>query len=401
MQEKHKDLSWELFDLKRLIEFRQWMHENAELSLVEFNTVAKIREYALSLGVAATDLVVCTKTGLTITLSGTGAAKGSKRMIGLRSDHDALPIKEDNPHLPYASKTNAAHMCGHDGHTTCLLGGLSFFMANRDKVPSDRSVRFIFQPAEEGFRGATMMIEEGVLEGVDEIYGCHNMPFTISKYEVLVSDKEMMAHMDIVRIKVHGKGGHGSAPEKCNNPIPIAARAYLLIMDRLSEYQKEHPLVRFSMTSFNGGNTFNVIPTTVEISGTLRTFEKEDSKMMVGFFSQALDAVTKQYGATYELDIEVSSEAVINTARFSQKVRQTAIELYGSEFVGTEGLPVYASEDFADFLQLVPGCLFFRVIHNNVPGTTLHSDKYNFDDGVIEDSSLFWFKLLQARLNDD
>ncbi len=392
----------DLFDVDKLIEFRHWMHENAELSLVEFNTMAKIKEFGLKLGVPDEKFVRCGNTGWRVDISGTGKPKGSRRTIGVRSDHDALPIKEVND-LPYKSKTNAAHMCGHDGHTTMLLGGLSLLMSNLDQIPEDRTVRFIFQPAEEGQGGAELMIKDGVLEGIDEIYGCHNFPFNNTKSEILVADREMMADMLRVQITIIGTGGHGSSPEKCNNPIPIAARAYLEILRQINDYQKNvSPLIRFSLTSFNGGTTFNVIPGAVEITGSMRIFKKEDEVAICGIIRAVVEQVTQETNSKFNLEfIRKSSGAVVNTPEFAAHVRRYAKQHYGEDKVSDENLPIYASEDFADFLNLKPGCFFFRTIRNNADGVTLHNERYNFDDNVIDDTSRFWYRLIYERLNAD
>jgi hippurate hydrolase len=396
-----ENLNTKAYDLARLKEIRHWMHENAELSLQEFNTHKKIKEFGLTLGVPEDAWVLCTKTGWRVDIKGKGPASGKPRVIACRSDHDGLPNTEQNPHLSYKSKTNAAHLCGHDGHTTCLLGGMALLMDNLEKIPSDRTVRFMFQPAEEGFGGAGHMIKEGILEGVDEVYGCHNLPNSQTPYKILISDRECMAHMQILHITIHGKGGHGSSPEKCNNPIPIACRAYLEIVQKITEYKNSKDgKIRFSLASFNGGSAFNVIPSSVLMKGSTRDFNKEDSKNMVDIIRQVLDKVTSETDSKYDFDVITSAEgAVINHPEYAEHVRKSAIAHYGADMVSDEGLPIYASEDFADFLFRKPGCFFFRVGKNLPAGATLHSDKYDFDDEVIDDLSKFWFRIIHDRLN--
>lgn len=398
-----QDLKTVVYNLDRLKDFRHWMHQHAELSLKEFNTHAKIKEFGLSLGVPEDAWKLCTKTGWRVEIQGKGPAKGSKKTIGVRSDHDALPIAEQNPHLPYQSKTNAAHMCGHDGHTTCLLGGMALLMDNLEQIPEDRSVVFIFQPAEEGKGGAGLMVKEGVMNGIDEVYGCHNFPGADSPRKILVADREMMAHFTIIEIKIKGVGGHGSSPEKCNNPIPVAARAYIEIHEKLCAYQKEiGDKLRFSLAAFNAGCACNVIPGTARIGGTFRDFNPKDCEFMQKTILEVLERLTEESGTTFDVDFDSPHDgAVINDPVCAGYVRELAIQEYGQEFVGDEGLPVYASEDFSDFLSLVPGCFFFRSTKNLPAGTTLHSDKYDFDDEVIDDLSKFWFKLMRARLNAD
>lgn len=404
MEGAYSQIESKYYNLQELIELRHWFHQHPELSLVEHNTFAKIKEVGLKFDVPEVAFHVSGKTGWKVDICGTGPASGKPRVIAVRSDHDALPIKENNPHLPYLSKKDGvAHMCGHDGHTTSLLGGLALVMGNLDKIPSDRTVRFIFQPAEEGFYGAAAMVKAGAMTAVDEVYGCHNMPRSDLPYKMLVADREMMSNMQVVEIKIFGIGGHGSAPEKCNNPIPIAARAYLEIIEKLTEYQKNvSGSVRFSLCSFNGGHAFNVIPTSVEIKGSLRDFDLKDEAALKAIVGEVLARVTSETNSTYELNIHKPNYgAVINNPSMVEHVRAVAHKLLGPENVSNEGTPVYASEDFSDFLAVVPGCLFFMVGHNLPAGYTLHSDKFDFDDNIIDDLAKFWFRLIESRLNAD
>jgi hippurate hydrolase len=393
----------ERYCLDKIREFRHWMHQHAELSLHEYNTHKKIKEMGLSFGVPEEAWKLCTKTGWRVEIKGKGPAKGTKRTIGCRSDHDGLPMAEQNDHLPYKSQTEAAHMCGHDGHTACLLGGMALLMDNLEMIPEDRSVVFIFQPAEEGKGGAGLMVDEGVMEGIDEVYGCHNFPTRSNDLKIMVADREMMSHFTIVEIKVIGKGGHGSSPEKCNNPIPIAARAYLSMFEQLNEYQKNcSGQLRFSLTAFEGGTTYNVIPSSVVIKGTLRDFDLKDCDAMKKIIKDTLDKVTTETNSTYELNFSSPHVgAVINTPTHAEYVRKAAREFYGEDKVGDQGLPVYASEDFSDFMVNVPGCFFFRALHHLDASVTLHSDHYDFDDNAIDDLSRFWFKLMSDRLTAD
>ena len=154
---RHIDLNKEQFNLEKLIEFRHWMHQNAEVSLKEFNTIKRIKDTLLSFGIPEDWMTSKAGTGLIVDMKGTAEVKGEPFTVALRSDHDALPMKENNPHLEYESKTGAAHMCGHDGHTTCLLGGAWLIFQNLDRIPKNKTVRAVFQPAEEGWGGAQKM----------------------------------------------------------------------------------------------------------------------------------------------------------------------------------------------------------------------------------------------------
>ena len=193
----------DLFNIDKLIEFRHWMHKNAELSLVEFNTHAKIKEYLIdTIGIPESCIETTVNTGLVVTLQGTAEPRGEKFCVALRADIDALPIQENNPELEYQSTSGVAHMCGHDGHTACLLGGASIIYNNLDLLPSNKTAKLLFQPGEEGHRGALKMIEEGCMKDVDEVYGMHNFPQK-GEAEIMVNDREMMATINFFKMKVN------------------------------------------------------------------------------------------------------------------------------------------------------------------------------------------------------
>lgn len=393
------------FNVEKLTELRQWFHQNAELSYKEFKTVKKIKEFLIEeLEIEESFIKSCGNTGLILDLQGTGSPLGETPIkIALRSDHDALPIKEEN-NLPYKSLTEAAHMCGHDGHTTCMLGGISLISQNLDKIPSNRSVRIIFQPAEEEYkgtiRGAMLMINDGCLDNVDEIYGMHNHPEHI-KEDFKIAEKEMMALCNQVYITIKGVSGHGSAPEKCNNPIPVAASIYMKMFEACNKYQEEHTMVRFSFTSFNAGHTFNVIPEEVNISGSLRSFYLKNNDEMEKIISDIVKETSENNNCTFDIRFKKGAGAVVNTPRCSNLVKELAEEYYGKEKVTDRGLPIYGAEDFADYLRYIPGAFFFRIIKNLPEGVNIHHCKYNFDDSVIKDMSEFWYQLVIKRLNKE
>lgn len=203
--EDKREINKEGFDLEEMVKFRKWMHQNPELSLKEFKTISKIKEMLLNIGIPEENIKTMAETGLIMDLQGEGPEKGQPLKIALRSEHDALPIEEENPDLPYESKNGCSHMCGHDGHTTCLLSAVWLIKQNLDKIPKNRSFRAIFQPGEEGFRGAQKMVDAGCLEGVDEIYGMHNRPRIASNkdhHKIVVTDGCMHSHCNFFFIEV-------------------------------------------------------------------------------------------------------------------------------------------------------------------------------------------------------
>lgn len=302
-------------------------------------------------------------------------------------------------------------MCGHDGHTTMMLGGIALINANLDKIPSDRTLKVFFQPAEEGQRGAKLMIEEGCMEGVDEVYGLHNMPLAGSDKRVLINDTEMMAHIAIYDIEVRtkiqfltfqisGVSGHGSRPECCNNPIPAAARFYMKAFNFVNNYQIAKPNIRFSFTQLAGGSTFNCIPESCKIQGSLRTFDDEDSEKINAQIKKIAKEIETETGVKFTVNIKLGADGpVINTPRCARFVRRLAQKKFGAEAVTDEGTPVYASEDFSDFQKLAPGAFFFAIVNNLPSHVGLHHNQYNFDDSIIQDNCELWWDIVHERLN--
>lgn len=200
-------------DIEKLIAFRHDVHQNAEIGFKEFETQKKVKAMLLSYGIDESNIKPCAGTGLVVDIHGTGEAgpESGVKTVAFRADMDALPIPENNPDLPYKTTTPYAHMCGHDGHMATLLAAAQVLQNRRDRIPKGKTVRLLFQPAEEGPGGALPMIKEGCLEGVDEVYGYHNVP-NFDEGDVRVIEGAIMSRSIVVRIKVFGKGGHGSAP---------------------------------------------------------------------------------------------------------------------------------------------------------------------------------------------
>jgi len=184
---------------------------------------------------------------------------------------DALPMVEETG-VEHQSVTDHAHMCGHDGHVATLLATGQYFILNKNKLPKNKIIRLIFQPAEEGFGGAEPMIKEGCLEGVDEIYGFHNVPFG-QEGTVTVKPKEFMAGIVVVEIEIEGKGGHGSEPAKSIDPITTACNLHNALHTIKSRNLMNTDVCAFTICSFQSGTTFNVIPRTASMSGSIRYFD--------------------------------------------------------------------------------------------------------------------------------
>jgi hippurate hydrolase len=210
-------------NLDRIVEFRHDIHRHAELAFKEVRTSAKVREMLLAYGIEESSIKPCAGTGLVVDIEGTGdASSEGVKVIALRADMDALPIPENNPTLPYKTQTDCAHMCGHDGHMATLLSAAEVISKNKNKIPTGKKVRLLFQPAEEGPGGALPMIKEGCLDGVDEVYGYHNIP-NFEEGDIRVCEGPIMAKVTTVKIKVIGQGGHGSVPHMIKDVISAGA----------------------------------------------------------------------------------------------------------------------------------------------------------------------------------
>ncbi len=375
----------------QLIEFRRDLHRNPELSSQESRTAALIAERLASL-----DFRVQTGVGgYGIVAELAGSAEGPT--IALRADMDALPIQEET-NLPYASQvTGVMHACGHDVHTAVLLGAATIL--NRFRAHIKGTVRFIFQPAEETLTGAERMIQEGVLLGVDEIYGLHNLP-TLAAGRFAAKSGAFMAAIDRIEMRIQGKGGHGSMPDQCIDPIVASAAIIMGIQTAVSrEIAPIEPAV-VSIGSIHGGTANNVIPDTVELTGTVRTFSSEARRQMPG----RLQRIAEQIAGGYRCDVEMryisQVPGVVNHDACKENVRR-AVELLFDEGHYSEALPTMGGEDFSLYLERVPGC-FFWLGSGNADGSGvlhgLHSSKYTVDEACIGYGAALFAALMADRL---
>ena len=320
--------------------------------------------------------------GYSIRRVGTGIiadiGKGTKT-IALRADMDALPIQEEND-VPYKSKIpGKMHACGHDAHTAMLLGTAKIIAAHKDEL--NGRVRLIFQPAEEGGNGAVRMIEGGALEGVDAIFGFHvwmDLPSGI----IGIKDGPFLAGAGVFEGRVLGKGGHGASPHEAIDPIPIAAEAILAFQTIVSRNVNPLETGVVSVTSIHGGTAFNVIPEEVGFRGTFRFFKPEIGELIQKRMEEILEGVTKAHGGKYELNIEELTPPTINNPEMASFARKVA-QKYGLEY--GEVRPTMGAEDFAYYLQKVPGAFLALGIRNEEKGIIYphHHPKFDVDEDVL------------------
>ncbi|ASJ02496.1 peptidase M20 [Thermococcus profundus] len=354
---------------ERIISWRRDFHMHPELGYEEERTSEIVEEHLREWGYS----VKRVGTGIIADMG-----KG-ERTIALRADMDALPIHEEND-VPYKSKVpGKMHACGHDAHTAMLLGAARIIAEHRDEL--NGRVRLIFQPAEEGGNGAVKMIEGGALEGVDAIFGFHvwmDLPSGL----IGIREGPFLAGAGIFNGKIIGKGGHGASPHETIDPIPIAAEAVLALQTVVSRNVDPIETGVVSVTSIHGGTAFNVIPEEVKFKGTFRFFKPEIGELIQRRMGEILDGVTKAHGAKYELSIEELTPPTINSKEMADFARKVA-EKYGLRY--GEVRPTMGAEDFAFYLQKVPGVFLALGIRNEGKGIIYphHHPKFDVDEEVL------------------
>ncbi len=290
---------------EKLVEIRRDLHRNPELSFKEFRTTKLIKEMLREMDIEVLELG--NETGVVGLLKG----KEEGPTIGLRGDIDALPITEEN-NIPFKSGNEGVmHACGHDVHTTSLLGAAMFLSDMREDIKGQ--IKFIFQPAEEINEGAQLFIDHGVMENpkIDAVFGLHNHP-DIPAGQVGVKVGGLMAAVDTIRIKVKGVGGHGAIPNKTIDPILTSAAIIQGIQSIVSRNVNPLDSAVVSIGTLKAGEANNVIPEEVYMTGTVRTFNPELREEMPNYLTRSIDHIAKAYGAEAELEYINHLPAVIN-----------------------------------------------------------------------------------------
>ncbi|CAK4127187.1 unnamed protein product [Aphanomyces euteiches] len=372
-----------------LRDVRRGLHTRPERSFEEYKTQAFLREYLIKEAqIPAKNIRGVAKTGLIVDIRGPqdGPKPSGPGCIAFRADMDGLPMTEHNPHLDYASKeAQCAHMCGHDGHMTSLLGFAVLINKRRHFLPPHSVVRLLFQPAEEGHFGAPAMIKDGCLDIVDEIYGYHNIPFPVG--QIRVKPGPMMAHSARFTITIKGPGGHGSAPHMTKDPIVVAGHVIMAIHTIVSRSVSPHESGVISITQIHGGEADNVIPSSVKLSGTMR-------------MRTIVTETSKAFEVEGTIEFRDGYAVVVNSPSQSAIVEEIAKNVVGDDNVSAEGLPICASEDFSYFLQQRPGCFFFigTIDETESQNRTIHSDTFDFNDAILPLAVRLFVEILQHRV---
>ena len=330
-----------------IIDWRRDFHQYPELSFEEHRTSALIGDELRSMGLKPRMNVG--KTGVTADLK-----FGDGPVIGLRADMDALPIQETSG-LDYMSKHDGVmHACGHDGHMAMLLGTAKALTQKENSYKG--TIRFIFQPAEEGQGGARYMIKDGCLDGVNEIYGIHVWNYQ-PVGEVGVKDGPVLAAADMFKIKIKGKGGHGAAPQGTVDSIVVASHLVQALQTIVSRNTNPLESTVVTIGKINGGHNFNIIAEEVTLSGTARAYTEENRTLIKTRMADIIDGVAKTYNAEILFDYEDGYPPTINHSEPAARVLKAAEEVVGEK----AGMPYLSmgGEDFSYYLQKIPGCFFF------------------------------------------
>jgi len=363
---------------RELTDIRRDLHAHPELSFHEQRTSALVAEYLRKLGIEThTGLAT---TGVVGVVKGRG---GSSRGIALRADMDCLPMHEQNS-FPHKSRNEGRmHACGHDGHTTMLLGTARYLAETRN---FDGTAYLVFQPAEEGGGGGEVMVKEGLFERfpANEVYALHNWP-GLPPGQMAVRAGPVMAATDELQVTLRGRGGHGAMPHLAVDPVVAAAQVISALQTIASRNVSPVDAVVVSICSMQTSQlgAFNVIPDEVRLIGTVRTFRSDTRDLAEKRVKDICSKVAEALGASAQIQYTRGYPATINSAREAQFAARVGEGLFGKGNVITEHEPTMGGEDFSYMLQARPGAYIFLGQGGAAGGCFLHNAHYDFNDEVI------------------
>lgn len=377
---------------EELREIRHQIHENPELGLQEFKTSALVAEklrqwgYEVEQGLATTGVVATLKVG------------DGEKSIGLRADMDALPIYE-NSGKPWASKhPGLMHACGHDGHTTILLGAARYFAETRR---FNGTLRLIFQPAEEMINGGEIMVKEGLFDRFpcDVIFGMHNMPgLPVGKF--FFQPGALMASMDQFHITVRGCGGHGAIPHKAIDPVLVAAHITTVLQSIVSRNVDPLEAAVITVGSIVAGEAANVIPDSAEMKISVRSLSRDTRQLLLTRIPALAQAQAASFGATAEVTHVNGTPVLVNDEEMARFAWQVACKTFGEDRAEFGIKPLMGSEDFSFMLEAQPkgGFLLFGNGDVGEGSCMVHNPGYDFNDASLVPASSYWGALVEAWL---
>jgi len=380
---------------KNMVTWRHHIHKHPELSFKEELTsdyiasVLEANDIEMHRGLAVT--------GIVATIHG----KKEGRVIGLRADMDALPIQEKNDFSHKSVHDGKMHACGHDGHSTMLLGAAVHLKENNN---FSGTVHFIFQPAEEGGGGGRVMVEEGIFEKFpcEAVYGMHNWP-GMAEGQFAVHDTAVMAANETLKISIKGKGGHAAMPDQCVDPVVIGAQIITALQSVVSRNVAPLDSAVVSITMVDAGFVSNVIPNDMNLTGSLRYFSTEVGIEVKAKIKKIVEGVSHSMGATATFSSTPNYPATVNTPKHAELCANAAAEVVGSQNVLRNEKPSMGSEDFSFLLNASEGA-YIWIGNGLVPedgpegGCMLHNTEYDFNDEILPLGSSYWVQLVQGIL---
>ena len=370
--------------------WRRDIHAHPELGFKEHRTAdfvaAKLREFGLQVhtGIGGTGVVGVLRNG------------NETRSIGLRADMDALPILEQNTFHHRSTHDGVMHACGHDGHTTMLLGAAKYLAQTRD---FRGQVNFIFQPAEEGIGGAQAMIEDGLFRDFpcDSIFAMHNAPgMAVGRFGVKAG--VVAAAGAFFDIDVRGVGAHGAHPDHGVDPIVVASQLVTALQSIVARNLRPADTAVVSVTQFHAGDAYNVIPATARLSGTVRTFSKKVMAKIEERMTELAEATAAAHGAEANVDFRAIFAPVVNDENAADVAAGVCNELVGEDHVRRDLPPGTGSEDFSFMLEEVPGCYLLIGNGDGEGVRPVHNPGYDFNDDALAIGASFFARLVETEL---
>ncbi|MCJ8323508.1 MAG: amidohydrolase [Rhizobiales bacterium] len=376
---------------KEMTGWRQTIHANPETGFEEFATAAFVKAELLKAGVeiVAEQMAV---TGIVAVVHGTKG--GSNKAIALRADMDALPMQEMTG-LDYGSKNDGKmHACGHDGHTTMLLGAAKYLNENNDFAGS---VYFIFQPAEEGYGGAKKMIDEGLFDkfSIENVYGMHNWP-GMELGTFAVRGGPVMAAADEFYIDIKGRGGHGAMPHSTIDAVTIATQMVVAFQSIVARNVDPMDTAVLSVTQIHSGEAYNVIPELAKISGTVRSFKAEVKQLVKDRMMAIASGICKMHDAELTFEYKDGYPSTSNDFEQAEFCQTVLNDMVGEDNVNPNMNPSMGAEDFSYMLEEKAGAY---IMMGNGDSAGLHNPYYNFNDKALPIGASYWVNLVETALN--
>ena len=371
--------------------WRRDLHRHPELGFEEVRTSGIVAEKLASWGIEVHRGIATT--GVVGVLDG---ELGPGPAIGLRADMDALPMQEENEFEHRSTTAGKFHGCGHDGHTTMLLGAARYLAETRNFAGR---VVFIFQPAEEGLAGGRVMVEEGLFERfpVDRVFGMHNWP-DVEVGRIAVRPGPIMAASDFLDIEISGVGAHAAMPNKGIDSVLVASHLVTALQSLVSRQTDPVDSAVLSITQVEAGSAYNVIPATATLRGTCRTFKPETRDAMENGIERVAQGVAQAFGAKVSVSYRRNYPPTVNEPITTQVAERISGEVVGEENVVRDAQPSLGGEDFAFLLEKRPGCYIWLGQGGGPLSCSVHHPRYDFNDDVLPIGASWFATLIEREL---